>query len=199
MQNYYFHPDGYFAKRSKFPKYFRAVISCILVICSFVYVEQQIIHQEQITQETITKQESSYIDWVTKNSKLDFEESKELVKSVIKNSIQFSIDEKLLFSVIKVESNFDQYAISNAGALGFMQVMSAPHADKLKAIKKESGKVNPFDLNTNIFLGSRILFDCQKKHGVNTKALKCYNGSVGQSTNYDKKVMDVYSELRKMK
>ncbi|MCL2177242.1 MAG: lytic transglycosylase domain-containing protein [Firmicutes bacterium] len=38
-------------------------------------------------------------------------------------SAQFEVDEALVFAVIKAESNFKQNAVSNAGAVGLMQIM----------------------------------------------------------------------------
>lgn len=42
---------------------------------------------------------------------------------VTKYSEQFGIDESFVYAVIKIESNFDQYAHSNAGAIGLMQII----------------------------------------------------------------------------
>ena len=44
----------------------------------------------------------------------------EIVKSF---SYEFSVDENLIFATIKVESNFNEKAVSSAGAIGLMQIM----------------------------------------------------------------------------
>lgn len=48
---------------------------------------------------------------------------KEYSNEVAKYSEEFGIDENFVYAVIKVESNFEPYAKSNAGAIGLMQII----------------------------------------------------------------------------
>src|SRR5699024_10760862 len=44
-------------------------------------------------------------------------------QSIAETAQKYDIDEKLIHSVIKMESNYDPYAKSSAGAQGLMQLM----------------------------------------------------------------------------
>jgi soluble lytic murein transglycosylase-like protein len=82
---------------------------------------------------------------------------------------------ELVLAVINVESNFDRFAISNAGAEGLMQVMpfwldEIGHPDD-----------NLFDIGTNLRLGCTILkLYLKREHGNMHRALARYNGSIGE-------------------
>ncbi len=89
---------------------------------------------------------------------------------------------ELVLAVIDVESNFNRYAISRAGAMGLMQIMPF----WLDEIGKPGD--NLFDLKTNLRLGCTILrYYLDKEKGDLTRALARYNGSLG-SHRYTKKV-----------
>ena len=49
--------------------------------------------------------------------------AKRILAAVYENSLQYDIQPELILSVIKVESEFNPKAYSNAGALGLMQIM----------------------------------------------------------------------------
>src|SRR5690606_5057031 len=82
----------------------------------------------------------------------------------------------LVLALIEVESRFDRFAISRAGAQGLMQVMPF--------WKNEIGRPNDnlTDLLTNLRYGCQILkFYMDKENGNWMHALARYNGSYGQS------------------
>jgi soluble lytic murein transglycosylase-like protein len=85
------------------------------------------------------------------------------------------LDPQLVLGVIQVESNFRKYAVSSAGARGYMQVMPF----WVKLIGKRNH--NLFHLRTNLRYGCVILrhyLDLEK--GDLFRALGRYNGSLGQ-------------------
>ena len=91
---------------------------------------------------------------------------------------------ELVLAVIEVESNFDRYAISVAGALGLMQVMPF--------WRDEIGRPddNLIRLDTNLRYGCTILkFYLNKEDGDLRRALGRYNGSLGKRK-YPSKVID---------
>ena len=85
------------------------------------------------------------------------------------------LEPELVLAVIEVESNFDRYAVSVAGALGLMQVMPF--------WRGEIGRPddNLIHLETNLRYGCTILkFYLDKENGDLRRALGRYNGSLGQ-------------------
>ena len=95
---------------------------------------------------------------------------------------------ELVLAVIEVESNFDRYAVSVAGALGLMQVMPF--------WKDEIGRAgdNLNHVDTNLRYGCTILkFYLDKEKGDLRRALGRYNGSLGKRK-YPNKVIDKLSK-----
>lgn len=90
-------------------------------------------------------------------------------------AVTFELPPELVLAVIDVESNFDRYAISWAGALGLMQVMPF--------WRDEIGRPEDdlHDIQTNLLYGCRILaYYLEKERGDRRAALARYNGSRGQ-------------------
>lgn len=89
---------------------------------------------------------------------------------------------EMVLAVIDIESAFDPYAVSSAGAQGLMQVMPF--------WREELGRRRLIEIESNLIMGCTILkyyFDMEK--GDWMKALARYNGSVGRR-DYSQKVMD---------
>lgn len=85
------------------------------------------------------------------------------------------IPPELALAVIEVESRFDRFAISSAGAQGYMQIM--PFWLKEIAGPEE----NLFHTRTNLRMGCTILrFYLDKERGNLVPALARYNGSLGK-------------------
>ena len=94
---------------------------------------------------------------------------------------------ELVLAVIEVESNFDRYAVSVAGALGLMQVMPFWLAE----IGRQDD--NLLHVDTNLRYGCAILkFYLDKENGDLRRALGRYNGSLGRRR-YPNKVIDKLS------
>ena len=90
-----------------------------------------------------------------------------------------------VLAVVQVESRFDRYAISHAGALGYMQIMPF----WLKEIGRAGD--NLFQAETNLRMGCTILrYYLDKESGNLFNALARYNGSYGRSE-YSNKVLQV--------
>jgi len=111
-----------------------------------------------------------------------------ILKLVHQQASRFSLDPLLVLALINIESDFDHYAVSNAGARGLMQIMPF--------WKDEMGQPNDnlFDIKTNLKYGCAILsLYLEKENKDTTKALARYNGSKGQSW-YP---MRIYKAMRK--
>jgi soluble lytic murein transglycosylase-like protein len=99
----------------------------------------------------------------------------EFLRTVHYEATRAGLDPQLVLAVIQVESNFRKYAVSTAGARGYMQVM--PFWIELIGTKEH----NLFHLRTNLRYGCLILrhyLDIER--GNLTRALGRYNGSLGQ-------------------
>jgi soluble lytic murein transglycosylase-like protein len=103
------------------------------------------------------------------------EERIEMLRLVHQESQRTRLQPELVLAVIEVESNFDRFAISEAGALGLMQVMPF-WLDEL-----EQPEANLFQLRTNLRIGTTILrYYLDRERGNLRRALARYNGSLGK-------------------
>ena len=108
----------------------------------------------------------------------------QLLKQIHREARRAKLHPELVLAVIEVESNFNPFAISRAGALGLMQVMPF----WLKEIGRPGD--NLFRVRTNLRMGCTILkYYLDKEKGNLTRALMRYNGSLG-SYRYTRKVFN---------
>ena len=99
----------------------------------------------------------------------------ELLRTVHYEAIRAKLDPQLVLGVIEVESAFRKYAVSRAGARGYMQVMPF----WVKQIGQP--KHNLFHMRTNLAYGCAILRHyVDMEDGDYFRALGRYNGSLGQ-------------------
>jgi soluble lytic murein transglycosylase-like protein len=114
----------------------------------------------------------------------DPEERMDILTRVHQEATFAGLAPELVLAVIEVESNFDHYAVSVAGALGLMQIMPF----WLDEIGRPND--NLLHINTNLRYGCTILkFYLEKENGDLRRALGRYNGSLGQRK-YPNKVID---------
>ena len=118
----------------------------------------------------------------------DPEERIEILKRVHHEATRADVAPELVLAVIDVESNFDRYAISVAGARGLMQIMPF-WLDEIGRPKD-----NLIHIDTNLRFGCTILkYYLDMEKGDLKRALGRYNGSLG-GRKYPNKVLD---KLRK--
>ena len=105
----------------------------------------------------------------------DPEERIRLLTRVHYEAARADLPPELVLAVIEVESNFDRYAVSVAGALGLMQIMPF----WLNEIGRPDD--NLLHMDTNLRYGCTILkFYLDKDKGDLRRALGRYNGSLGK-------------------
>lgn len=107
----------------------------------------------------------------------DLLEREAFLRTVYYEATRAGLDPQLVLSVIQVESGFKKYAVSHAGARGYMQVMPfwvgvIGHQDH-----------NLFHLRVNLRYGCTILRHyLDKEKGNYFRALGRYNGSLGAAS-----------------
>ena len=120
---------------------------------------------------------------------------------IVQASTKYSVDPDIVRAVIKVESNFNNHAVSPKGAQGLMQLMPQT--------ARELGVVDPFEPESNIHGGvlylSRLL---DTLNGDLALSLAAYNAglerviarkeipAISETRNYVKQVMSQYSKLK---
>ncbi|MSQ73383.1 MAG: lytic transglycosylase domain-containing protein [Betaproteobacteria bacterium] len=122
------------------------------------------------------------VNWLTEMShRLEiriphFKTRLDFLRTVHYEATRAGLDPQLVLAIIQIESNFRKYAVSSAGARGYMQVM--PFWTGLIGRKED----RIFSLRTNLRYGCTILkhyIDIEK--GNVNRALGRYNGSLGKS------------------
>lgn len=105
----------------------------------------------------------------------DVDERLEILHAVHREATRNALDPQLVMAVIQVESAFDRFAISYAGARGLMQVMPF-WVDEIGRPDD-----NLFDIDTNLRYGCAILrLYLDRERNRTGLALARYNGSVGK-------------------
>jgi soluble lytic murein transglycosylase len=90
---------------------------------------------------------------------------------------KYSLDASLLYAVIESESDFDEKAVSSAGALGLMQIMP----ETFEWISRQYGDTpgDIFNPRQNIEAGCRYLVYLYKRFGETSTVLAAYNAGEG--------------------
>jgi soluble lytic murein transglycosylase-like protein len=105
----------------------------------------------------------------------DPDERLTILRHVHAEAVRAELHPELVLAVIDVESAFDRFAISVAGARGLMQVMP------FWLRELDQPEANLFDIQTNLRMGCTILrYYLDMENGELGPALARYNGSVGK-------------------
>lgn len=116
------------------------------------------------------------MSWRLRKRKVDWLERKEFLQTVWYESRRAAIDTGLVLGLIQVESNFRKFAVSSAGARGYMQVM--PFWTRVIG-DGDAGKL--FHMQSNLRFGCVILKHyIDRERGDLFMALGRYNGSRGK-------------------
>jgi len=124
----------------------------------------------------------AFIDWLNEMSgrllrtKPDYRERIEFLRTLDYEAVRAGLDRQLVLALIQVESNFRKYAVSSAGARGYMQVMPF-----WTGVIGDGDVRKLFDMRANLRYGCVILrhyLDVER--GDLFLALGRYNGSRGR-------------------
>ncbi len=124
----------------------------------------------------------AYLNWLAEMSNRlqkrsgDYTVRKEFLEAVYYESKRAGLDPSMVLGLVQVESGFKKYAVSHAGARGYMQVM--PFWSRLIG---DGDARKLFNMHSNLRYGCTIL-----RHYLNIekgdlfRALGRYNGSLGR-------------------
>lgn len=162
-----------------------------LLAASTTTVTPYLISDQAISHQTLLSS-SSGKKWLTtmserlKNVMPEKDERDDFLSTVHYEATRAGLDPQLVLSIIEVESAFKKYAISHAGALGYMQIM--PFWVETIGDKEH----NLFHLRVNLRYGCMILRHyLDMENGNYFRALGRYNGSLGQAE-YPQLVFDAW-------
>ena len=95
-------------------------------------------------------------------------------------SKEYGVDELMIYSIIKAESNFNVRAVSNKGACGLMQLMDNTAQEvamnELIDYEADSTLYNP---DKNIKIGTKYFADLKELYSNDEVALAAYNAGIG--------------------
>jgi soluble lytic murein transglycosylase-like protein len=141
-------------------------------------------------------------------SNLGSHEIGRLTNAVYSESKKYGYDPLFLLAVIKVESSFKKRAVSDKGAIGYMQMKPSTGLDLAQKTGIDwSGKAALFDPRTNVHLGSMYLYKLILDFKDLQHAIVAYNLGETETRRrlasdrplpsvYVKRVMATYSEFK---
>lgn len=152
-------------------------------------------HHNDVTQDSVSvllQEINLIIDCCEKIRKYAaiYKTNNSLAQKLYLAAIKEGLSPDLVFSLAKVESNFNPRSVSNKGAIGLLQIMPST-AMCYGVTKKEL-----FDVDKNIKTGVKHLKVCiKKRHGDLVAALQEYNQGnvIEQPYNYANKVLQTAS------
>lgn len=122
---------------------------------------------------------------------------------IVNTALKYDLEPSFIKAVIHIESAFDRYALSHAGAMGLMQLMPATAASYQL-------KQDHFNPNLNIEAGVQHIKDLMERYDSDKRlSLAAYNAGAGavskykgvppyeETQDYIKKVMKLYKLYKK--
>ncbi len=130
-------------------------------------------------------------DVLGRHSGVDADARSRIARAVVTSARKHDVDPFLVASILVVESSGDPFAISGRDAVGIMQI----HVPTWGSLVEDE-RINLFRLEDNIELGTRILKDYTRRHGLWDGVLR-YLGATGPGETgpaYVRRVQGIYSD-----
>ncbi len=149
-------------------------------------ISDQPIQQSVFSQDVQAQKWLQHMSQHLKSRIPDAESREDFLRTVHYEASRAGLEPELVLGLIQVESGFMKYAVSSAGARGYMQVM--PFWTKSIGVPEH----NLFHLRLNLRYGCTILRHyLDIEHGDLYRVLGRYNGSLGQSQ-YPQSVLNTW-------
>lgn len=143
----------------------------------------------------VHRQQQRVAAWIARRYRVASDATDMFVTTAYQTARELKLDPLLILSVMAIESRFNPFAESPAGAQGLMQVMSKIHKDKFEPLGGLEAALHPV---ANIKVGSRILKEYVTRGGSVEAGLKMYVGAALLETDfgYGSKVLAEYARLK---
>ena len=122
----------------------------------------------------LSRDERTLARYIARSYRIAQDSVERFVHHAYRAAKEFSLDPHLVLAVMAVESSFDPFAESAAGAQGLMQVLTRVHTNKFEPY---GGVEAAWDPVANIKVGARILSEYVNRHGDVAAGLKAYVGA----------------------
>ena len=141
--------------------------------------------------------QAAVANWLARRYKVAPEPVSRLVQEAWSLGKRVGLDPTLILAIMAVESSFNPFAHSPAGAQGLMQVMTKVHDDKYEAF---GGVRAAFDPISNLRVGVQVLKECIARAGSQEAGLRYYVGAAisGDDNGYVGKVLSEQLHLRRV-
>ena len=100
---------------------------------------------------------------------------------------KYNVEKELIYAIIKVESNFDENAVSKSNAKGLMQIMTATAQEIAEKYGINLTEENITDPKINIEIGTIYISQLLEKYNNKQVALAAYNAGIGTVNNWIEK------------
>jgi soluble lytic murein transglycosylase-like protein len=127
------------------------------------------------------------IEEVARRVRIALQPASVMVETAFRAADQVALDPLLVLAVIAIESRFNPFAESVAGAKGLMQIIPRFHRAKLEEFGGEDALLDP---QSNILVGARILQEYVYRTGSLEAGLQFYSGAFSDgSAKYASRVL----------
>lgn len=143
---------------------------------------------------SLPRQQAAVAHWLSKRYRVAPEPVSRLVLEAWSLGQRLGLDPTVILAVMAIESSFNPFAQSTAGAQGLMQVMTRVHDGKYEAF---GGIRAAFDPVANLRVGVQVLAECIKRGGGLEGGLRAYVGAsnLSEDGGYVSRVLQERSHL----
>ena len=135
----------------------------------------------------LTKEEREVSRYISRKYRVNNDAIALVVDAAYATGKDLRMDPILLLAVMAIESGFNPFAQSTAGASGLMQLMAKVHRDKLADFGGANIALNPV---ANVRVGAVVLKDCIRRGGSIADGLRLYVGAgTGDDNGYGARVL----------
>jgi soluble lytic murein transglycosylase-like protein len=139
---------------------------------------------------------SSLAHFLAKRYRVSIDATVSAIQNAFAAGRRVSLDPLLILAVIGVESSFNPFAQSVAGAKGLMQIIPKYHT---RLLARSGGEEAILEPEVNIHAGAKILKDYIARTGDLVAGLQLYNGAPADGTAaYATKVLAEQERLQKV-